>query len=43
MRYRKTFTEAIKEVWAKAAKKKEEGAMKRGKHLDTFKPKPKEK
>ena len=24
MRYRKTFTEAIKEVWAKAAKKKEE-------------------
>ena len=24
MRYRKTFTEAVKEVWAKAAKKKEE-------------------
>ena len=24
MKYRKTFTEAVKEVWAKAAKKKEE-------------------
>ena len=24
MRYRKTFTEAVREVWAKAAKKKEE-------------------
>ena len=28
MRYRKTFTEAIKEVWAKAAKKKEEEKVK---------------
>ena len=24
MKYRKTYTEAVKEVWAKAAKKKEE-------------------